>query len=398
MARHFPDIIDAYLEFTKGHEATPKIHLWSFLSVIAAAMERKVWLERGYYLLYPNLYVFIIGRSGLVKKSTTMGVAVSMLKEIPTISVMSERLTASSLISQLCSAQKKFEWYGQEIPQAPVFSYASELSVFMTEVFGSIIELLTTFYDPTDHKKPWIYKTVGKGTFNIHGPCLNLLGGSTQAWLTRCIPVTEMEGGFASRVIFVVENAGPKKLVAWPEVHPEMLDHRQKIVEDLTDISNMVGPMQVTDSAKKFFSNWYEHHMREVLPVNQDSRISGYMGRKGDTLLKLAMVRSASRSSDRVLTLEHLQWAGHNLELVERDMRTAFDVKATEDESLVWDIVEFVRNRRIAPRHEVTKLFSNKCSPKEIETALGEALEEGHIKEIRAEKDGAYLICYQIVD
>lgn len=361
-------------------------------------MERKVWLERGYYLLYPNLYVFIIGRSGLVKKSTTMGVAVSILKEIETVSVMSERLTASSLISQLCSAQKEFEWYGQKIPQAAVFSYASELSVFMTEVFGSIIELLTTFYDPTDHKKPWIYKTVGKGTFTIHGPCLNLLGGSTQAWLTRCIPTNEMEGGFASRVIFVVENGGPSKLVAWPQVNEDMQAHRQKIVEDLREISNLIGPMQVTDSARKYFEKWYEHHMREVLPINQDSRIAGYMGRKGDTLLKLAMVRSVSKSNDKVVSQSDLEWAGAHLEVVERDMRTAFDVRLAESESLVWDIVEFVRNRRIAHRHEVTRLFSNKCSPNEIEAALTEALEEGHIKEVKAVKNGISSICYQIVE
>jgi len=99
--RHFADYIDAYLDYTDGHESTKRIRLWTCLSILAAVLERKVWVHRGYYTLFPNLYVFIIGKSGLIKKSTSTAIGVNILRELPDIKIMSERLTAASLINQV---------------------------------------------------------------------------------------------------------------------------------------------------------------------------------------------------------------------------------------------------------------------------------------------------------
>src|ERR1700677_2740138 len=128
MSRHCPDLIQSYLSYTKNHEASPKIHLWSFLSILAACLQRRVWMPRGYYTLYPNLYVFIIGKSGLVKKSTSTAIAVNMYREIEGAPLMSERLTAGSLIRQMKDAGSFFEHNNQVIKQSPVFAYASELA------------------------------------------------------------------------------------------------------------------------------------------------------------------------------------------------------------------------------------------------------------------------------
>ncbi|HUR99058.1 MAG TPA: DUF3987 domain-containing protein, partial [Pyrinomonadaceae bacterium] len=214
---------------------------------------------------------------------------------------------------------------GTEMRQSAVFSYASELSIFLGEVFGSISELLTTFYDcaPNDWRKPWIYENKGEGEIRIHGPCLNILGASTSAWLIRCIPPSEMEGGFSSRVIFVVEKDPPQKLVAWPEIDHASEGVRKKLIEDLTRINELVGSMAVTPDAKDWYTKYY-NEQRTALMKATDLRFSGYYGRKTSTILKVAMCLSVADSDSLVIEEKHMREAQRLLDDLEVNMFDAF--------------------------------------------------------------------------
>lgn len=357
--RNFTNLIDAYLNYTANHEATVRVHKWSFISVLAASMERRLWLDRGFYKLYPNLYVFIIGRSGLIKKSTSTGIAVNMFRELTGARMMSERLTASSLVDQLHLSGKTFPYKGKPIRQSPLFAYASELSIFLSEVWGSITELLTTFYDcqPADSSKPWSHRTVGRGEIQIFGPCLNILGASTKTWLRKCIPRTEMEGGFTSRIIFVVENNMPDHLVAWPEVsvHGELI--RKQIVEDMKQIFRLTGEFKVSPEAREMFTKWYHHHMTNIMPMNQDPRMVGYMARKGDTILKLAMVYSAACSDDMILHKHHLVWAAKEMDDLEGDWRLAFDGLSLKN-TLAFELRTHIRTKIRVNKKDLMLQFS----------------------------------------
>lgn len=385
MARHFPDFIEAYLEHTSGHEGTRKTHLWSCMSILAGALERRVWYDRGFYKLFPNLYVFIIGKSGLIKKSTTTGIAVDLFRELKDCRLMSERLTAASLIHQMSLADTKFECGGFRIRQSAVFAYASELKVFLEEVNGGILDLLTTFYDcvPNDPNKPWVYSTKNKGTTAIYGPCLNILAASTKAWLKQCLPRKEQEGGFTSRVLFVVENDAPDKLVAWPEA-PADPNLRRKLIADLMQIHQLAGVASVTDEAKAHFADWYEYHMRKVVPHNTDPAFSGYLGRKGDLILKLALIRCASLSNRLLVTKEHLHWAGHALERLEPDMKGAFqDYVMPIRSSIILDIFEFVKLKGFSDRAEVKKAFLERCPIPLIDKGISELLTTGELVNVQ---------------
>lgn len=390
--RRFPDWIATYLEYTKGHEATRRVHMWSGISALAGALERKIWIDRGFYTLYPNLYVFIVGRSGLIKKSTSTGIAVDMLRELKGVRTMSERLTAVTLITQLHQAGKIF-FHGQErIRESPVFIYASELSVFLSEVYGNILDLLTTFYDcvPHDPSKPWVYESKNSGKVKIYGPCLNILAATTKAWLVKCLPKSEMEGGFTSRVLFVVENNPPERLVAWPEVSAPQRELRAALIEDLRWIYSLTGPMTVTPGAQALFTKWYEYHMRHVVPNLTDARFSGYNGRKGDLMLKLGMIRAVSQRDDLVMTEQDLLWAGEKLEDIEPEMKQAFDsVSLNPISEVAFEVRNYIRRRGLADRLEVHRIFNRSASSAEIDRCLEDLLEMKEIELTEREVEGS---------
>lgn len=397
--RHFDDFLKSYMKYTVGHEGSPRFHLWSAISVVAACMERKVWIDRGYYTLYPNLYTFLIGKSGLVKKSTTTGIAVGLLRKIPGMKLSSERLTPASLIEQLHNAGKTFQYKEKTVKQSAVFAYASELSVFMQEVAGSISELLTTFYDciPNDSSQPWIYETKGQGMSKVFGPCLNILGASTKAWLSKSIPANEMEGGFASRIVFVVENKNPDKIVAWPKLSPELIEMRTKLEEDLFHIHQLVGEMEISPGAYTNFENWYEFHMRNVVPECVDPRMAGYMGRKGDLLLKLAMIRAVTLRDDLILQESDVLWAGSQLQLIEPEMRDSFEgIGGSPSGQITFDVRNYIKNRDAVEKSEILRAFAKNATGKEIEAVLQDLVEMNEIQVVLKNEGGVSKPAYSV--
>lgn len=382
--RNFDNYIDAYLKFTEGHEASPLIHKWAIISVIAASLERKVSLDRGFYTLFPNLYVFIIGKSGLIKKSTSTGIAVGLFRELTTGRMMSERLTAAALIEQLVYSQKKYEHAGKMYKQSALFAYASELSIFLGEVYGSITELLTSFYDgaPYDCDHAWTHSTRQSkdAPMNIYGPCLNILGASTKTWLKKCIPKSEMEGGFTSRIIFVVENRIPEKLIAWPELDATLTAHRLMLVEDLKTIHSLKGQFRVHPKAKDLFTEWYENHMRNIVPLNQDPKIAGYMARKGDTILKLAMVRRASQDDTLEILPQDVLWGAQELDLLEPEWRNAFDSMTTKGE-IGFEIKQYIRARGKIRKKELLTVFGGQYPAEEVSKEVQLLLDMNEVEE-----------------
>ena len=57
------------------------MHLWCGMSVLAGVAEKKIWLDRGMFNLYLNLYVFLVAPPGVCAKSTSVGIAADLLKQ-----------------------------------------------------------------------------------------------------------------------------------------------------------------------------------------------------------------------------------------------------------------------------------------------------------------------------
>lgn len=392
MPRHFPDFLKTYMQFVSGHEGTPRFHQWSAIAVIAGAMERKCFLDRGYYTLFPNLYVFLIGKSGLLKKSTTTSIAVNMLRKISTVRLSSERLTPASLIQQMHQAGRTFYLGEKEMRQSALFCYASELSVFMQEAgAGNISELLTTFYDciPNDCNQPWIQELKSEGIKKIYGPCLNILGASTKAWLKKSIPADEMEGGFSSRIVFVIDHENPKRFVAWPKLSTELLDVRTKLEEDLFHIHQLAGEFKVSPEAYTHFEEWYEFHMKNIVPNSIDPRMAGYMGRKGELLLKLAMVRSVTLRDALTIEQSDILWAGNRLQDIELDMRDSFEgIGASPTGVLNHEIKQYLKHHGSVDKAELLRAFEKTASGKEVERALSDLMNMQLVKYVIQKEDG----------
>ena len=306
--RLLDDWLDSYLQFTEGQESPEKLHLWTALALLSAAIKRQVWLDRGYYKLFTNIYVLIVAESGEVRKSASIDIGLPILKDaVKDIHTMSDSLTSEGLIKHM---NRITVHPNEENPDKPikmtdshVMIYADELASlfsFDKQRASKMTMLLTRIYgSPADYE----HTTKSDSKIITFNNYVTLLAATDPKNL-RVLP-EEAIGGLLGRLIFVTAHER-KALIAWPEMTPDRIALREKLVHDLTLISKIKGEMKITQDAKDLFEKWY-------LVINSrktdDPTAKSFLARCHDTALKVACLIAISRSNNHLL-LESQHVAG----------------------------------------------------------------------------------------
>lgn len=323
-------IIDTYLDYADEQECPKDFHLWVILSIIAVTMGRNAWKDRGLAgRIFPNMYIILVGESALVHKSTAINMGMNPLREsLPETVIITQKVTPEALIhlmAETCEATGNSE----------VVIQASELSVLLgqAKLDDSFLKILTDFWDSPNKRE---YRTIGRGIDICNNVCLNLLGGTTPDWLKNTIPIVSMEGGFLSRLILVNREASdqlnPHPEDVFGSFHVEMLG---KIQNDLQIIHEaIVGPYEWELKAKNMFGDWYCNDNPEDIK-KAFSFMRGYYGRKGDLIIKIAMINAASKSNEKVITQEDVFFAISILKENEIHTRELMKMLGTTEEGKI---------------------------------------------------------------
>jgi len=289
--------LQAYLEYTAEQESPKAFHTWVGLSVIASTLERRVWLNRGYYDLFPNLYVVLVGASAKVRKTTAVNTGYNLLREaLPDITIVSQKMTPEALINVFVQESREREMSGGTI-------VSTELGVFLGSGTRAtdLMQLLTDWYDCP---KRFVYHTLARGKEPMENVYCNLIGCTTPEWLKDAMPPSAIGGGFTSRIVFVYGEE-PQKLIAFPFVTQKMLEQKRKLMYDLEAIKDMDGQFYLTEDAQGMFSKWYQEH--SLNEHSEHKALDGYMGRKHDTLLRVGMCVAACKRNDLFIDTPDLE-------------------------------------------------------------------------------------------
>lgn len=302
--------LDMYLRYTEKQESPAEFHLWVGITMVAAAMGRKCYIERGYYRLYPNLFTILVAGSARCRKSTAIKIGVNLLQGVPTTKVISGKITPEKFIDEIGPPKG-----GIAIPN--VLVHSGELSVFLTkQQYGEpLIHILTDMYDCPDS---WSYKTKNRGEVTLNELFLCIIAATTPDGVSRGIPPSALEDGFASRVLFVYkEDTGRRN--AMPSLTPEEHNTRLELINKLAEIGQMEGEFGLDAEARAWYIDWYEH-----MKPPADKRMEGMWGRKHDHLLRVAMVLAGAGGS-KTIEQHQLEAALLALEAVEENTHHALN-------------------------------------------------------------------------
>ena len=396
MARDLQDWLTTYLEYTENSESPLSYHTWCGLSTIAGALQRRVYLTWGIgQVIYPNLYVVLIGPSGRTRKGVALGIAKALLKQVPGVTVTPESSSGrQAMILAMKRASVNFQdpSDGKIKFHCSVTAFSEELSVFLGQSDIAYLSNLTDWYDSKDD---WEYETVGRGKDTLNGLCLNLVGGTAPDWIQSMIPHEAVGGGFTSRILFIVEEV-KRKLVPEHNMTPRELDLQGSLLLDLERISKLSGEMHMLPETKALYVSWYMEQDRlssTGKPAINDHRFAGYCERRATHLRKLLLICSASRGDDLFLTKEDFHRALSLLEGAEVNMHKTFGGFGKNKNSDATETIKnYIESVKVTTRKLVLSRFYRDVDAftlSQVEDTLRQA---GHIRVqvLVQEQDKAY--------
>ena len=295
-----PNFLGDYLLFNSGNEANQSYHIWAGLSALSSIVSRRVWIDMGYFRIYPNLYVVLVGPAGN-KKTTALSSAKGLIRQLKTIPFSAECQTKESLVKEWEQLQQQFILPGVEKPllYTPMSIFVTELSQFIGVDPARMIDFLVTVYDQDFYD----VKTKNKGNNLIVGPYISLLACTTPDWITAFLRIDVINGGFSRRTIFVNETIDGKR-IPFPSITPEQHEAWERVVAHSYVLLSTGGPFKWAPDAATYYEHWYK-----TRSISKDPMIAGFDGTLPIQTLKVAMLLACAKHPDLILTLEDFQAA-----------------------------------------------------------------------------------------
>jgi len=335
--RKLSNWITSYLEYACVTEAPKRMHFWSSISALAGAVRRKVWIDMRRFCWYPSFYIVFVAPPGIVAKSTTSDIAMSILKEVPGIKFGPNNITWQALVTAFSNASESFNWpegSGDWHPMSPLTFSAAELGSLVNLQDRDMVNLLIELWDG---KKSYDKVTKTSGNDSIEAPWINLIGCTTPHWIADNMPPATIGGGLSSRCVFIFADT-KERYVAYPdEVIEDKADAklRAALIHDLEYVATTLkGPFVISEEARIWGREWYRTFWETAHSRMDDQMLEGYAARKQTHMHKLAMMLSISERDDLIITRDNLELASTMLTDIENDMPRVFARIGRTEQSL----------------------------------------------------------------
>jgi len=289
---HSLGLVDKIIDLYDQTEVSKEFALWNGLFAVSVSLRRNCFFDLNDKLLYPNLCINFVSATGACRNSTSISSLETILRFVkPSIKVISNYLTTNCL----------FDAFNEGPISCLVFKEVAVEINLKSCYDGAIISLLTRLYDCED-----IECIAFNRNKSIKNSCLSICLGINIKWIKEYL--LSCSEGFIARTVFIYQDK-QSKVIPWPTMNESKFD---EIIGDLSKLSNLHGPISLSDSAKDTYTNEFDKFL-----VDEDSLLYSYSKRRHLHLLKIAMLISTSKRGDLEITEEDMQDAVRILESTE---------------------------------------------------------------------------------
>ena len=298
------DWITDFMTLTEGVNTPELFRLWSGISCVAGALERRVWAKVGVYHTFPNLYVLLVAAPAVGK------FVINTVRELwysakhpltsgPAFCTAPDSITKAALIDRLAKCKQTFlPPNGSPLTYHSLLIAAEEFGVLMPGWDNEFIATLNSIYNnPTvpyaEERRHGPAREV-----SIENPCLNILGGAQPVWIGMTLPEEAWGMGLMTRIIMVYQSEGVYHPVFYEPETPEGL--KASLAKRLGKLATLYGQFGWAADAAAYMQEMDE---KGYPPTPTHSKLSHYVRRRRLHIIKLALVSACSRQSKMVIEL-----------------------------------------------------------------------------------------------
>lgn len=331
------------MELTDGVNSPDQFRLWTAISLVAGACERRVWARAAKAQTFPNLYVLLTAAPGVGKqvinlgkrlwKETTSGQDVKAFHIAPT------QMTKASLIDALGKAKQV------KIVRAGNFTYhsmlvaAEEFQVLLPNYDTEYISALNEIFNNPDLPYEETRRTGSVKEISIDLPQLNILAGVQPAYFVSTFPEEAWSTGFARRILMIHAAEAKFQELFQPGTDIVGGEAWHGVLRQLSHISAMAGQMAWEPAAATRLADW---HRLGGPPVPTHSKLAHYNNSRTMFAIKLTIVAAVARSGELVIVEDDVKRALAWLVEAERRMPDVFREMIGKSDSQVIDELHYM--------------------------------------------------------
>lgn len=277
---------------------------WSLMCCISAVAANAYTLRtlKGNLLYYPNLYVILMGESGL-GKGFPVNLAKRLVQQADNTRVIAGRSSIQAIIKEL--ATTKSVQGKAVITDSRGFVVNGELSTAIIQDPDSLT-ILTDLYD-RNYNPSWTNLLKGDGAEKLKEPYITCLFGSSPAHFYDSIPQANIEGGYIGRNLVIYEERRSKD-VDLLDSEAESIDEDRftnyivpKYIPHLIKIAANQARLIPDEAARNIFNTWRKE-WRSTQSIYNDK--TGFVNRVPDHVLKVSMCLALARYENNIIITE----------------------------------------------------------------------------------------------
>lgn len=419
--------------YTSGLSSPQNFIDWSFRYLIAASLQRRVWIESGEQKLFPNLYMPLVGKPGIGKgniiryvnnilshhklkdtnvktdglsteEKAVMSDIVSADKQLSSektnvgsnteepllIPIASDAVTYEALIQCMARSYRRINYkeysekHGREIMKVHGHSSLAFCLEEMASLFRknteSMVNFLIQAYDCGDKYE---YRTKTAGIDRVLRMCLNFFAGTTPDFMQEVFDDRLLSQGFSSRSFFIYASKNRKHQFFIPPVTKEQEDAREAIKAHVLELTKLYGPVIVDQETRTWLEEWWcDYQENPQKRASQSNKMEAYYARKNIHVMKVAMAIHFGESTSMQIPRSCFEQAMHELHEEEKTMHLALSFTGSNPlAKLSQKVLELLRGNNRIYKDLLIECFSL-GSQRDLDEVLEYLAKTGQIESI----------------
>lgn len=339
---------------------------FGFYYMIAAALQRRVWIGPSHAKLYPNQYVVLCGDPGIGKglilkqvasflsfhKKFSRGGNETPVEEGPAYinSKSAKQLQDDPLCIPLGSDTATWQGLIQELIESydvmpiPAYmdagvkrtSYMHSSLAYVLEELSSILkkntEDVANMFLKTYDCEDYTYRTVGRKLERVSKTCMNFLAGTTPSFMQETFDDKLLNEGFSSRTFYIcAEKNRHDKMFIEPLDNDQQIA-RMELLMHLKELTKLYGQCTYSKEAYEYLEWFWPAFKQGKIPkANSSTKLLAYYSRFNIHIQKMAMADHFGEVADnnnKVIGLGSVKRAIERLETAAKHMHLALVFKA----------------------------------------------------------------------
>jgi hypothetical protein len=356
-----------YAEATEKTESPLAYHIFSSLTILGAALGRRVYKPMGWFNIWPNYCVILVGKTA-IKKTSATDIAASFVRNNVLCPIMADTLTPESFATTLAESG------GHQ------YVHAGELSVF----FGRQRYnegMVEKFLKLLDCPEQYIAKTVKRGEEIVHQPTLSVLGASTLSLMSSSTPQELMSGGFLNRFMIVVEHELERCFPSPQKGSEEIIAKLNGVIERF---KGYTGEMLWSSEANKLYEEWYRRRWND-LRHTEEEHVREVIGRTGNHTIKTAMLLHLAQCDTLTICADCFNASVNMVAFVEENLpgmvKTIKQSAISSESDYVLNAI--IKSGGIIDHSTLLRKVGNRMGAPQMRGYIATLRESGRVKEVK---------------